>query len=115
VAELADTFGTRAVADWTGAYLRSVDGRVAAAAFEEEGVPVHITVVETGQADRLAARAAARSPLRIGFASDDKVAVIHLAGAASPYLSSPIAQLRHLAQQAARIAARRPLLCTERL
>ena len=79
------------------------------AGFEEESVPL---TVERSRAARqeLARAAALRGLLGIGVGLDARGACAVLAGAPSAtYLEAPEADVRALAQDAARVAGRRPL------
>ncbi len=87
------------------------EGAVAAlrAGFEEEGVPLAVEHAEGG-AQELGRSAAGRALLGIGLGLDAGSARVVLAAApASAYLEAPLAGVRALAQDAARIAGRRPL------
>jgi hypothetical protein len=77
------------------------------AGFEEEGVPLAVEPAEGG-AQELARAAAARAVLALGVGVDAGEARAVLAAAPSTaYLEAPLAGLRGLAQDAARIAGRR--------
>jgi phosphoribosylcarboxyaminoimidazole (NCAIR) mutase len=82
-----------------------------AAGFEEEGVPVTVTVVVADQTpEALAREAAKRAVLGIGIGGDgDRLAVVLAGGPPRPYLQAPAAAARALGRNAARIASRRPL------
>lgn len=81
-----------------------------AAGFEEEGVPLTIEVVE-GVPHALAREAARRAALGFGLGGDSERLVLVLAAAPGrPYLEGPTGDARAFAQNAARLAARRPLL-----
>ncbi len=79
------------------------------AGFEEEGVPLAVERAE-GSAQELARAAAARAVLGLGLGVDAARACAVLAAApAAAYLDAPLAAARALAQDAARVAGRRPL------
>jgi phosphoribosylcarboxyaminoimidazole (NCAIR) mutase len=86
-------------------------GAALAAGFEEEGVPVTVTVVAAGQTpETLAREAAKRAVLGIGIGGDsDRLAVVLAGGPPRPYLQAPATAARSLGRNAARIASRRPL------
>jgi hypothetical protein len=87
---------------------------VLAAGFEEEGVPVAVSAAD-GAADVLARQAAALALLGIGIGGDGDGLVLMLAGAPGrSYLEARNADARGFGQDAARIAARRPLRCPNR-
>jgi hypothetical protein len=80
-----------------------------AAGFEEEGVPLSIEAGE-GAREVLAREAARRAALGLGIGADEERLVLVLAAAPTrAYLSAPAADARSFAQDAARVAARRPL------
>jgi hypothetical protein len=84
-------------------------GAALAAGFEEEGVPVAVVAAD-GAADALARRAAGRALLGIGIGGGDDRLVLALASAPGlAYLEARAADARVFGQDAARIAARRPL------
>ena len=90
-----------AVPEWALAALR--------AGFEEESVPLAIERAE-GSSHELGRAAASRALLGIGLGVDARGACAVLAAApAEPYLRAPPAVLRAFAQDAARVAGRRPL------
>ena len=79
------------------------------AGFEEEGVPLAVERAE-GSAQALGRAAAARALLGIGIGVDARRACAVLAASPSgSYLRAPLEGLRGFAQDAARIAGRRPL------
>ena len=79
------------------------------AGFEEESVPLTVERV-AGTRQELARAAALRGLLGIGVGLDARGACAVLAGAPSAtYLEAPEADVRALAQDAARVAGRRPL------
>jgi hypothetical protein len=79
------------------------------AGFEEESVPLVVERAE-GTAHELGRAAAARALLGLGLGLDAREACAVLAAApATAYLEAPIAGGRAFAQDAARIAGRRPL------
>jgi hypothetical protein len=79
------------------------------AGFEEEGVPLAVERAEGGAQD-LGRSAAGRALLGIGLGVDAGGASVVLAATpATAYVHAPLAGLRALAQDAARIAGRRPL------
>ncbi len=80
----------------------------AAAGCEEEGVP-SIAIEGTGTAAEHAREAARASGLGIGVGIGSEGACIALAASAGPYLAGGLAETRLIGQNAARIAARRPL------
>jgi Dehydratase medium subunit len=87
------------------------EGALAAlrAGFEEEGVPLAVERAE-GTGQQLGRAAAARALLGIGVGVDSTGACAVLAAApAGAYLQAPLPGLRAFAQDAARIAGRRPL------
>jgi hypothetical protein len=79
------------------------------AGFEEEGVPLVVErALGTGQ--ELGRAAAARGLLGLGLGVDSLGACAVLAAApAGAYLQAPLGDVRAFAQDAARIAGRRPL------
>jgi hypothetical protein len=80
-----------------------------AAGFEEEGVPL---AHAEGAADalQLAREAARRSALGIGIGGDGERLILLLGAAPRrPYLEAAPGEARRFGQQAARLAARRPL------
>jgi Dehydratase medium subunit len=83
--------------------------RALGAGFEEEGVPLAVERRE-GSGHELGRAAAARAVLGlgIGVGGDGGCAVL-AAAPASPYLQAQLCDLRAFAQDAARIAGRRPL------
>jgi hypothetical protein len=84
-------------------------GAALAAGFEEEGVPVTVSASD-GAADVLAGEAATRALLGIGIGGDGDRLVLMLAGAPGrAYLEAPVIDARAFGQDAARLAARRPL------
>jgi hypothetical protein len=84
-------------------------GTALAEGFEEEGVPVTVVAAE-GTPAALARQAANRAVLGIGIGGDaDRLALVLAGGPARPYLEAPAAVARSFGQDAARIAARRPL------
>jgi hypothetical protein len=84
-------------------------GKVLAAGFEEEGVPLTV-LAGRGAPPALARTAAGRALLGIGIGADSERLALVLAGApARPYLECPAAAARSFGHDAARIAARRPL------
>ena len=79
------------------------------AGFEEESVPLVVERAD-GTAHELGRAAAARALLGVGLGLDARGACAVLAAApAAAYLAAPLTGLRALAQDAARIAGRRPL------
>jgi hypothetical protein len=83
--------------------------RAIAASFEEEGVPVSITVA-AGDAETLARCAARDAPAGIGIGGDaDRLVVTLAAASGSPYLTGTPAAARHLGTCAARLVRRGPL------
>ncbi len=79
------------------------------AGFEEESVPLTVERAE-GTRQELGRAAALRALLGIGVGVDGDGACAVLAGAPSAsYLEAPQADVRALAQDAARVAGRRPL------
>lgn len=79
------------------------------AGFEEEGVPLAVERAQ-GDAHALGRAAAARAVLGLGLGLDGERALAVLGAApAAAYLEAPLAGARALAQDAARIAGRRPL------
>jgi N-acetylmuramic acid 6-phosphate (MurNAc-6-P) etherase len=85
-------------------------GREVVAGLEEEGVPFAIGV-ECSDAMALGRRAAAASALGIGIGGDAaRLVVVLAASAGRPYIEGTVADARTIGQQAARIAARRPLV-----
>jgi hypothetical protein len=83
--------------------------RALRAGFEEEGVPLACERAE-GDAHELGRRAAGRALLGLGVGVDAGEARAVLAAApAASYLQAPLAAVRELAQDAARIAGRRTL------
>ena len=80
-----------------------------AAGFEEEGVPLTIEIAE-GTPQALAREAARKAVLGLGLGGDAERLVLVLAAApGGPYLQGPASDARSFAQNAARVAARRPL------
>jgi hypothetical protein len=80
-----------------------------AAGFEEEGVPL-VSETVAGEALVLARAAAGRSPLGLGIGGDgSRLALVLAAAPARAYLEARATDARAFAQDAARIAARRPL------
>jgi cobalamin biosynthesis protein CbiG len=80
-----------------------------AAGFEEEGVPLTIGVAE-GTPHALAREAARHALLGLGLGADAERLVLVLAAApGDPYLEEAANNARSFAQNAARVAARRPL------
>ena len=91
-------------ADVPGAMVRALS-----AGFEEEGVPLTIEH-GAGSGHELGRAAAARALLGLGIGvGSDSACVVLAAAPAAPYLQAQPADLRALAQDAARIAGRRPL------
>jgi hypothetical protein len=91
-------------ADVPGAMVRALS-----AGFEEEGVPLTIEH-GAGSGHGLGRTAAARALLGLGIGvAGDTACVVLAAAPAAPYLQAQPADLRALAQDAARIAGRRPL------
>jgi len=87
------------------------DGTVSAlrAGFEEESVPLTVERAR-GTGEELGRSAASRALLGLGLGIDASGAYAVLAAApAAPYLRAPLADVRAFAQDAARIAGRRPL------
>ena len=87
------------------------EGALAAlcAGFEEESVPLAVERA-AGTAQELGRAAAGRALLGIGVGVDAREARAVLAAAPSrSYLQAPLTGVRALAQDAARIAGRRPL------
>ncbi|MDX6619015.1 MAG: Dehydratase medium subunit [Gaiellales bacterium] len=83
--------------------------RALQAGFEEEGVPLAVERGE-GASNELGRSAAARALLGLGIGVDPAGACAVLAAApAASYLQAAPADLRAFAQDAARIAGRRPL------
>ena len=83
--------------------------RALTAGFEEEGVPVALESAE-GTAHELGRAAAARAVLGLGIGVDALGCAAVLAAAPGvPYLQASLADLRAFAQDAARVAGRRPL------
>ncbi len=83
--------------------------RALSAGFEEEGVPL---VVERGEGSgyELGRAASARAVLGLGIGVGSDAACAVLAAApAAPYLQARADEVRAFAQDAARIAGRRPL------
>jgi hypothetical protein len=79
------------------------------AGFEEEGVPLAVERAE-GTGHELARAAAGRALLALGIGVDSQGARAVLAAApAASYLQAPLAGVRAFAQDAARVAGRRPL------
>jgi Dehydratase medium subunit len=79
------------------------------AGFEEESVPLTVERSE-GSAQELARAAAARALLGLGLGLDSRGACAVLGAApAGIYLQAPPEGLRAFAQDAARVAGRRPL------
>jgi hypothetical protein len=79
------------------------------AGFEEERVPLVVERAQ-GTGQELGRAAAARALLGLGLGVDCLGACAVLAAApAAAYLQAPLADLRAFAQDAARIAGRRPL------
>ncbi len=84
-------------------------GAELAAGFEEESVPLTVVVAQ-GLPRALAREAARRARLGIGIGGDGDTLALVLTGAPSrPYLEAPAVAARRFGQDAARIAARRPL------
>lgn len=80
-----------------------------AAGFEEEGVPLTIRVAE-GAPHALAREAARLAVLGLGLGGDAGRLVLVLAAAPGhPYVEGRASDARSFAQNAARVAARRPL------
>ena len=91
-------------ADVPGAAVRALR-----AGFEEEGVPLTIEH-GAGSGHELGRAAAARALLGLGIGvGRDSACVVLAAAPAAPYLQAQPAEVRALAQDAARIAGRRPL------
>ena len=89
------------VPEWAMAELR--------AGFEEESVPLVVEHAQ-GTSHELGRAAATRALLGLGVGIDGQGACAVLAAApADPYLRAPLDGLRAFAQDAARIAGRRPL------
>jgi hypothetical protein len=85
-------------------------GAALAAGFEEEGVPVTVRAAE-GSPAVLAREAAQCAVLGIGIGGDRDRLVLMLAGApARPYLETASGDARAFGRNAARLAARRPLV-----
>ena len=85
-------------------------GAALAAGFEEEGVPLSLAPA-AGEPLQLAREAAARALLGIGIGGDRNGLALVLAGAPGrAYLEAPAAAARTFGHDAARVAARRPLL-----
>jgi Dehydratase medium subunit len=83
--------------------------RALRAGFEEEGVPL-VVERDEGGVHELGKAAANRAVLGIGIGLDAGGGCVVLAAApGSPYLEAEPADLRAFAQDAARIAGRRPL------
>jgi hypothetical protein len=79
------------------------------AGFEEEGVPLALERAE-GTAHELGRAAAARAVLGLGIGVDEHGACAVLAAApGTAYLAAATSGLRAFAQDAARVAGRRPL------
>ena len=79
------------------------------AGFEEESVPLAIERA-AGSSHELGRAAASRALLGMGVGVDARGACAVLAAApAEPYLRAPLAGMRAFAQDAARVAGRRPL------
>jgi hypothetical protein len=79
------------------------------AGFEEEGVPLVVEHAE-GSGQELGRAAATRALLGLGLGVDRRCACAVLAAAPGrAYLEAELGDLRALAQDAARIAGRRPL------
>jgi hypothetical protein len=95
--------------------------RALSAGFEEEGVPLTVEVrgaagvsperwAHAEPSEILAHEAAMRSLLGVGIGGDaDRLAVILAGAPRQRYLQAPATAARRLGQDAARIAARRPL------
>jgi hypothetical protein len=80
-----------------------------AAGFEEEGVPLTIEIAE-GAPQALAREAAKQAALDLGLGGDAERLVLVLAAAPErSYLEGSASEARSFAQNAARVAARRPL------
>jgi hypothetical protein len=80
-----------------------------AAGFEEEGVPLEMDD-SGGAPETLAREAARRSALGIGLGGDgDRLVLVLAAFPGRPYLVGTAAEARAFGQDAARVAARRPL------
>jgi hypothetical protein len=85
-----------------------------AAGFEEEGVPLTIEIAE-GAPQALAREAATQAALGLGLGGDAERLILVLAAASGrPYLESSASEARSFAQNAARVAARRPLRATRK-
>ena len=79
------------------------------AGFEEEGVPLAVERAQGG-AQELGRAAATRAVLGLGLGVDARGACVVLAAAPGrTYLEAELGDLRAFAQDAARIAGRRPL------
>ena len=79
------------------------------AGFEEESVPLAVERAD-GTGQELGRAAASRALLGLGLGVDARGACAVLAAApATAYLQAPLADVRAFAQDAARIAGRRPL------
>jgi hypothetical protein len=86
-----------------------------AAGFEEEGVPLTIEIAE-GTPQTLAREAAKQALLGLGLGGDaDRLVLVLMAAPERPYLERPASHARSFAQNAARVAARRPLRYEEGL
>jgi Dehydratase medium subunit len=80
------------------------------AGFEEEGVPLTVEREADCSGQELGRAAALRALLGLGLGVDAREACAVLAAAPSgAYLQAPLADVRAFAQDAARIAGRRPL------
>jgi hypothetical protein len=88
----------------------AISGAALAAGFEEEGVPM-VVVAAQGAPEDLARAAAKRAVLGIGIGGDgDRLALVLAGGPPRAYLEAPAAAARSFGRNAARIAARRPLI-----
>jgi hypothetical protein len=86
-----------------------------AAGFEEEGVPLTIEIAE-GTPQTLARQAAKQASLGLGLGGDaDRLVLVLAAAPGRPYLEGSAREARSFAQNAARVAARRPLRYEEGL
>jgi hypothetical protein len=80
-----------------------------AAGFEEEGVPLTIEIAE-GTPQTLARGAAKQALLGLGLGGDaDRLVLVLAAAPERPYVEGSASEARSFAQNAARVAARRPL------
>ena len=80
-----------------------------AAGFEEEGVPLTIEIAE-GTPQDLAREAAKQALLGLGLGGDaERLVLVLTAAPGRAYLEGPASDARSFAQNAARLAARRPL------